>query len=76
MFRGERENLVFGEDPRANSALVVNLDTALPYMQYRKKTRQYEGTYSAQNGTAFVVVMFALLFLWTFTAFYSEKIKQ
>lgn len=73
MLRGARELQLWREAPNSSTDLVVNLSTVLPYMQYRKKVRVYNGSYTPGNGALFGMVMLAMVVLWTFSNFFRQQ---
>ncbi|KXZ55758.1 hypothetical protein GPECTOR_2g1308 [Gonium pectorale] len=55
-------------DGQHPSSLVLNLDRVLPYMQYRKSVRYFNGLYTASNPHRLGLMLLVILFLWTFKA--------
>ncbi|GLC44494.1 hypothetical protein PLESTB_000067100 [Pleodorina starrii] len=56
--------------------VVLNLSVVLPYMQYRKKLRYFNGMYTPSNQYRLLLLLLLIFLLWTFQSAFFKRTKS
>ncbi|GIM09958.1 hypothetical protein Vretimale_13741 [Volvox reticuliferus] len=61
------------KDATPDSPVVLNLNVVLPYMQYRKKLRFFNGMYTPSNKSRLFLMLLVIFVLWTFESGFIKR---